>query len=134
MTTSKRPTIKLSTKLRSKYSTVTFGSLLVSEVQNRRKFGGLEKNKRRLEQTIRQSSIKSHKDDIIDSYNEYFIRWGKTYPIEYQINTIKKGGNFPQISVLVDIMFLAELSNRILTSGHDADLFQGNLFFDVSEG
>jgi len=31
-------------------------------------------------------------------------------------------------------MFLAELKNRYLTSGHDLDAVQGGLIFDVSEG
>jgi len=31
-------------------------------------------------------------------------------------------------------MFLAELKNRILTSGHDLDRIQGDLTFDISEG
>jgi len=30
-------------------------------------------------------------------------------------------------------MFLAELKNRILTSGHDLDKIEGGLFFDVSD-
>ena len=87
-----------------------------------------------MEQKIQQGTFQPHEDLIINSYNNYFNQWGKTYPIEYQIKTIRKGGKFPQVSVLVDSMFLAELNHRILTSGHDIDLFQGNLLFDVSEG
>ncbi len=57
----------------------------------------------------------------------------KTYPIKFQIKTIRSGGKFPQISVLVDSMFLAELNNRILTSGHDLDEIRGVPAFDVSK-
>ncbi|MHA1975886.1 MAG: hypothetical protein ACW98F_14510 [Candidatus Hodarchaeales archaeon] len=134
MTNINEPTIELSPKLKSKYSTVCFGSLEVYDVQNRKEFDELEEKKRKLEKSIQQSQSHVQEDEIINSYNRYFNQWGKTYPIEYQIKTIRKGGNFPLVSVLVDSMFLAELHNRILTSGHDLDLFQGKLIFDVSEG
>ncbi|MHA2327459.1 MAG: phenylalanine--tRNA ligase beta subunit-related protein, partial [Candidatus Hodarchaeales archaeon] len=48
--------------------------------------------------------------------------------------TIKNGGKFPQVSVLVDSMFIAEINSRILTSGHDIEKLQGDLTFDISRG
>ncbi|MFW9779348.1 MAG: phenylalanine--tRNA ligase beta subunit-related protein [Candidatus Heimdallarchaeota archaeon] len=78
--------------------------------------------------------MESDKDEILQNYASYFKRWGKTYPIEFQLKTIREGGQFPQVSVLVDSMFLAELKSRILTSGHDTDAIQGDLLFDVSDG
>ncbi|MFW9929989.1 MAG: phenylalanine--tRNA ligase beta subunit-related protein, partial [Candidatus Thorarchaeota archaeon] len=63
-----------------------------------------------------------------------FQRWDKTYPIEFQIQSIMKGRNLPLVSVLVDCMFHSELKNRLLTSGHDLDQIIGNLFFDVTVG
>ncbi len=71
---------------------------------------------------------------MIKNYDSYFKQWKKTYPIEFQIKTIKDGRRFPKVSALVDVMFLAELNSCILTSGHDLDKIQGNLTFDVSSG
>ncbi|MFX0212082.1 MAG: hypothetical protein ACFFDT_39280, partial [Candidatus Hodarchaeota archaeon] len=94
----------------------------------------LEERKRDLEKWISDTLGEVDKDDIIQKYDAYFKMWNKTYPIEYQINTIKRGGNFPQVSVLVDNMYIAELKSRILTSGHDLDEVQGDLTFDISKG
>jgi DNA/RNA-binding domain of Phe-tRNA-synthetase-like protein len=87
-----------------------------------------------LEREIREKYAEVDKDNMIHYYNTYFKMWRKTYPIAYQINTVKSGGKFPQVSVVVDCMFIAELKNRILTSGHDLDEIKGDLTFDISRG
>ena len=70
---------------------------------------------------------------MVQRYAEYFRRWGKMYPIEFQIKSLKAGRGLPRVSVLVDGMFMAELKNRTLTSGHDLDAVEGELLFDVSD-
>jgi len=110
-----------------------FGSLMVRGVPNK-KSEVLEQSKRDLEIKIRESHIGPQEDEIIGSYNAYFKKWDKKYPIIFQVETIKQGNNLPNISLLVDSMFLAELKNRILTSGHDLNALRDNLMFDISEG
>jgi len=126
--------IVLTPELKTYYPEAVFGSLIVRDVPNRKKHEVLEERKRGLEREIREVYVDVEEDYTIQSYNAFFKRWGKTYPIEFQIKTVKGGGRFPQVSVLVDSMFMAELKNRILTSGHDLDAIQGDLSFDVSEG
>ncbi len=126
--------IRKSAKLGRSYSKALFGSLIVKNIPNRSGSELLDNKKRELELDIRQNPIEPSEDALISSYNLFFKQWGKTYPIEYQILTIQKGGKFPAVSVLVDSMFLAELKDRILTSGHDLDLIDGELLFDVSTG
>ncbi len=126
--------IELTHRLKKNYPESIFGSLIIKNVPNRKKDETLEEQKRLLERKIREENVEVYKDDMILYYNTYFKMGKKTYPIEYQINTIKSGRKFPQVSVLVDSMFLAELKNRILTSGHDLDEIQGDLVFDVSQG
>ncbi len=126
--------ISLSRSLKENYPDSIFGSLIIKNVPNRKKHETLEERKRNLERNIREEYLEVDKDDMIQYYNTYFKMGKKTYPIEYQINTIKNGRKFPQVSVLVDSMFIAELKNRILTSGHDLDEIQGDLIFDVSQG
>ena len=126
--------IELTPKLRTAYPKAVFGSLTVRNVPNTRKNEALEERKRDLEERIREVYVDVDEDRTIQGYNIFFKRWGRTYPIEFQIRTIKEGGGFPQVSTLVDSMFLAELKNRYLTSGHDLDAIQGDLTFDVSEG
>jgi len=50
------------------------------------------------------------------------------------LKTMMGEGKFPQVSTLVDCMFIVEVKKRILTSGHDLDLIQGDLTFDASDG
>ena len=125
--------VNLTDKLKTRYPQATFGSLIIKEIPNSKKNDTLEEPKRSLEQKIREGQIDIDKDDIIKNYNSYFGKWKKTYPLKFQLETIKQGGRFPQASLLVDSMFLAELKNRILTSGHDLDEIKGNLIFDISK-
>lgn len=92
----------------------------------------LEERKRLLEREVREAYPAVEEDSIIQSYDTFFKRWGKTYPLEFQIKTLKKGSRLPSISALVEGMFMAEIKNRILSSGHDLDALAGGLFFDVS--
>ncbi|MFX0184267.1 MAG: phenylalanine--tRNA ligase beta subunit-related protein [Candidatus Hodarchaeota archaeon] len=126
--------INLTQNLKKKYPSSIFGSLIIRRIQNKKKDETLEEQKRDLERKIRNEYEEVDRDNMISYYNTYFKIWSKTYPIEYQINTIKSGGKFPQVSVLVDSMFISELKNQILTSGHDLDEIQGDLYFDVSGG
>lgn len=115
------------------YPTATFGSLTINNQQNRKTHPDIEQAKRLIEKKIRETYPVPEEDPIIQSYAGYFDKWGKTYPIEFQINSIKKGRTFPQVSTHVDCMFMAELENRILTSGHDRDAIQGRLVYDLAD-
>ncbi|MHA2173861.1 MAG: phenylalanine--tRNA ligase beta subunit-related protein [Candidatus Hodarchaeales archaeon] len=126
--------INLTVSLKEKYPDSRFGNLILRDVQNIKNNDLLEDKKQSLEREIREKYVEVDKDNMIRYYNSYFKLWRKTYPIEYQINTVKNGGNFPQVSVLVDCMFIAELKSRILTSGHDLDEINGDLIFDISQG
>jgi DNA/RNA-binding domain of Phe-tRNA-synthetase-like protein len=126
--------INLTESLKEKYPVSIFGNLIIRNVPNRKRNETLEERKRNLESEIKENYAEVDKDTMIHYYNTYFQMWKKTYPIAYQINTVKSGRKFPLVSVLVDCMFIAELKNRILTSGHDLDEIKGDLTFDISQG
>jgi DNA/RNA-binding domain of Phe-tRNA-synthetase-like protein len=115
------------------YPTATFGSLTINNQQNMKKHPSIEQAKRLIEKKIRETYPATEKDPIVQRYAGYFDKWGKTYPIEFQINSIKKGRTFPQVSIHVDCMFMAELDNRILTSGHDRDMILGRPVYDLAD-
>ncbi len=115
------------------YPTAIFGSLTINNQQNLKKHPDIEQAKRLIEKKIRETYPAPKEDPIVQRYAGYFDKWGKTYPIEFQINSIKKGRTFPQVSTHVDCMFMAELENRILTSGHDRDTIQGRLVYDLAD-
>jgi len=115
------------------YPTAIFGSLTINKQQNLKKHPDIEQAKRLIEKKIRETYPDPKEDPIVQRYAGYFDKWGKTYPIEFQINSIKKGRTFPQVSIHVDCMFMAELENRILTSGHDRDTIQGRPVYDLAD-
>lgn len=115
------------------YPTAIFGSLTINQQQNMKKHPDIEQAKRLIEKKIREIYPAPKEDPIVQRYAGYFDKWGKTYPIEFQINSIKKGRTFPQVSTHVDCMFMAELENRILTSGHDRDTIQGRPVYDLAD-
>ena len=115
------------------YPTAIFGSLTINNQRNQKEHPGIEQAKRLIEKKIRETYPPPREDPIIQRYAAYFDRWGKTYPIQYQIDSIKKGRTFPQISTHVDTMFMAELENRILTSGHDRDTIRGTPAYDLAD-
>lgn len=127
MAFSVRPEVKIF------YPTATFGSITINNHHNMKKHPDIEQAKRLIEKKIRETYPALKEDPIVQSYAGYFDKWGKTYPIEFQINSIKKGKTFPQVSTHVDCMFMAELENRILTSGHDRDEIQGKLVYDLAD-
>ncbi len=124
--------IHITADLKKLYPESIFGSLIIRNIPNQKIHEALEERKRDLERRIREVHGEVDIDNIIQKYNTYFRMWKKTYPIEYQINTIRSGGKFPQVSVLVDSMFIAELNSMILTSGHDLEEIRGDLSFDIS--
>jgi DNA/RNA-binding domain of Phe-tRNA-synthetase-like protein len=127
MVFSVRPEVKIF------YPTATFGSITINKQQNMKTHPDIEQAKHLIEKKIRETYPDPEEDPIVQSYAGYFDKWGKTYPIEFQINSIKKGRTFPQVSTHVDCMFMAELENRILTSGHDRDTIQGRLVYDLAD-
>ncbi|MHA1989708.1 MAG: phenylalanine--tRNA ligase beta subunit-related protein [Candidatus Hodarchaeales archaeon] len=127
--------VKITDKLKEVYPNAVFGSLLIKNIPNKKNHPQLESAKHDLENFLRSEYKQLGEDKILEKYQSHFGKWNKTYPIEFQIQSIQKGTNLPQVSILVDSMFHAELKNRILTSGHDLDLFNGNeLIFDLSDG
>ena len=115
------------------YPSANFGSLIIHNQNNQKKHPDLEKAKQQLEEKIRETYPQPAEDEVIQCYADYYGNWGKTYHIDFQIKSIKKGRGFPNVSTHVDSMFMAELENRILTSGHDADTVQGSLIYDLAD-
>ena len=127
--------IKINEHVKNLYPSAVFGSLLVLNVPNKRQDKKLEERKIQLKNDLENNIKKSPNDELIlHHYKTYFKRWNKSYPVDFQIQSIRKGKNLPQVSVLVDSMFHAELKNVILTSGHNVDELNGDLEFDISTG
>ncbi len=55
----------------------------------------------------------------MDAYVEYYRKFGYSYHVLQQLESVVKGREIPGVIPLVTAMFMAELKNMILTVGHD---------------
>ena len=97
--------------------------LVVRGATNVTEHPALERCKRALEAELcarfrNPDDIKA--DGVIQSYTAYYKRFEKTYHLTQQLKTlVVKKKALPVVSGLVDVMFLAEMKNLLLTAGHD---------------
>jgi DNA/RNA-binding domain of Phe-tRNA-synthetase-like protein len=90
------------------------------ETELRARFGGMDRP------TLRATNP-------IDAYDRYYRRFGQTYHVQHQIESVAtKGKAIPRRAALVEAMFMAELETQILTAGHDLDMLQLPVTVDVA--
>jgi DNA/RNA-binding domain of Phe-tRNA-synthetase-like protein len=116
------------------------GVLVMSGVENPARSAALEDLKAKLETDLRQrfggmdrAAMKAH--PILAAYGSYYKRFGKTYHVQLQLESIVlKGKTIPSSAALVESMFIAEVNSLLLTAGHDLDTIQPPLTLDVARG
>ena len=70
----------------------------------------------------------------IQYYINYYKKFKKTYPVLLQLESIiKQNKLISQTNSLIEIMFLAELKNLILTGIHDLNKLKGNLTINIAD-
>jgi DNA/RNA-binding domain of Phe-tRNA-synthetase-like protein len=107
---------------RSGFRGAVVGALVMRAVRNPEQSATLEAEKRRLEQQLRAAAggLQSGTDPVVRAYVDYYRARGKTYQLKAQRESVaRKGKPIPRRAALVEAMFMAELSNLILTAGHD---------------
>ncbi len=71
----------------------------------------------------------------LGAYHAYYKKFKKTYHIQLQLESIIfKGKSIPNVASLVETMFMAELKNHLLTSGHDMEAVQQPIGIFISDG
>ena len=115
------------------------GVLLLEGIDNSERVPPLDTHKRELEKRLRQRFADyTRKDylelDVLEAYHNYYRRFGNTYHVQAQLESVVKGKALPSVSPLVDANFVAELETFVLTAGHDADLLQPPLSIDATRG
>ena len=109
-------TINFSENLKLSYNKSIFGSLVIKNVPNKKGNHFLKEKKESLQKLLRKEDKILPEEKVLNLYKNHFKIWNRTYPIEFQIQSIIKGKNLPNVSVLVDSMFHAEIKNKILSS------------------
>lgn len=57
---------------------------------------------------------------VIQAYQGYYQQFNANYHVRFQIESVAlKGKPFPERSLLVDAMFMAEIKHGVLIAGHD---------------
>jgi DNA/RNA-binding domain of Phe-tRNA-synthetase-like protein len=110
----------------------------MSEVSNPERHPELALKKKDAESQLR-ASFKAPADlkalPVISAYRDYYKRFKKSYHILAQLESIIfKAKPIPHVAALVEAMFMAELTNMLLTAGHDLDAVDLPARLDVAQG
>jgi len=122
------------------YPGAAVGVLVMRNVLNPERHAALDKRKEELENQLRsrfsdydRAALKAL--PTIQAYNDYYKRYKKTYHVQLQLESVVfKGKPIPRVAALVEVMFMAELKNLLLTAGHDLGAIQMPVKIDVAEG
>ncbi|MFC2077195.1 phenylalanine--tRNA ligase beta subunit-related protein [Candidatus Bipolaricaulota bacterium] len=125
---------------RKAYPGAAIGVLAMQGVANPEGHAGLNARKEELENELRarfsghdRAALKSI--PVIRAYNDYYKRFGKSYHVQLQLESIvHKGKSIPRVAALVESMFMAELKNQMLTAGHDLDALEMPVGVDIAQG
>ena len=125
--------------LRAVHPEAVIGLLELSGVDNSRLSPELEARKRGTETRLRARYAGFSRQDflslpIMAAYQKYYKRFTKTYHVLLQLESIVlKGKSLPDVSLLVDANFTAEVDTLILTAGHDVAKLVSPIVMDVSK-
>jgi DNA/RNA-binding domain of Phe-tRNA-synthetase-like protein len=116
------------------------GVLVLRGAANPAHHPGLEREKAKLEQHLRAQFAGQDRRALLEHpvlkvYGDYYRRFKKTYHVQLQLESIAfKGKSIPSAAALVEVMFMAEMKNLLLTAGHDLDAVLPPLTLDVTRG
>jgi DNA/RNA-binding domain of Phe-tRNA-synthetase-like protein len=116
------------------------GVLVICDVTNPPQHVELEKRKAALEEQLRshyssQDRAALQQLPVLQAYSAYYRRFKKTYHVQLQLESIVfKDKAIPSVSALVEAMFMAEVSNLLLTAGHDLDALRLPITLEVAQG
>lgn len=130
--------LTVSERWRNNHRDAMVGVLVVKNVVNVAEHPELERRKRALEAEVRvrfrnPDDVKA--DRVVRAYITYYRRYEKTYHLVQQVKTLVAGQRpLPSVSGLVDVMFMAEMKNLLLTAGHDLSAVMPPVTLDAAGG
>jgi hypothetical protein len=130
--------IKVAPSIKSSYPEAKFGIMVVNGLCSTTEQSIVNTLKKTVINQIRSKYLDYQRNSILPTYPlchyaAYFRKYNKTYPVLGQLESVLlKGKNIPPVGTAIEMMFLAELNNLLLTAGHDLDLLEGTLTIDVA--
>ena len=115
------------------------GLLALTNVKNPKTSEALEKAKSLLEEDLRGKYAQIERQELkslhpMSVYVSYYKKFGYTYHVLQQVESVAKGKKSMSVSGLVDSMFMAEMKNMLLTAGHDLAKISGAVSLKVATG
>jgi DNA/RNA-binding domain of Phe-tRNA-synthetase-like protein len=132
--------LRISDAWREAYPESRAGVLVISCAAPPSHAAAFEQRKRDLQNELRQRHAGHDRralqaEPALTVYVSHYRRFSKSYHVLLQLESILfKGKSIPTVSPLVDAMFMAEMSNHLLTAGHDLDSLRLPLMLDVARG
>lgn len=132
--------IKISNDLKLTYPNAKFGILIIKDVVNLPSHPEFIKTKTLISEYLLKEYKNYDRKEFVKSepvcfYKDYYKKFKKTYPVLLQLESIVvKANTLPNVSTLVESMFIAELKNMLLTAAHDFDKIQFPLQLQLSQG
>jgi DNA/RNA-binding domain of Phe-tRNA-synthetase-like protein len=120
------------------YPQAAVGVLAMGNVANPASHAAMDQIKEKLEEQIRARF--SNREELraldrLQAYRAYYKRFKKTYHVQLQLESIAfKDKSIPRVAALVEAMFTAELTNLLLTAGHDLDVVEPPVTLGVAQG
>ncbi|MCJ7814318.1 MAG: hypothetical protein MUP34_02735 [Candidatus Atribacteria bacterium] len=130
----------ISDEVKKVYPEAFMGILVMKNVCNSKKHKELDKCALELENSLRKNFTGLDRADLknrepLKTYDNYYKKFKKTYHVLLQLESIVfKNKSIPKVATLVEVMFMAELKNLLLTAGHDLDVLDLPIKLDVSSG
>jgi DNA/RNA-binding domain of Phe-tRNA-synthetase-like protein len=122
------------------YPGASIGILAMRDVTNPAHHPALDRRKEELERELRSryagyDRAKLKALSVLQAYSAYYRRFRKTYHVQLQLESVAfKDKPIPSVAALVETMFMAELDDLLLTSGHDLEAAQPPIRVDVADG
>lgn len=132
--------IEISDTWRSTHPGAALGVLTMRDVQPQEDYAQFNQKKNALEDELRERYQGKDRSEILKvpemhAYASYYKRFKKTYHLLLQLESIVyKNKSIPQGPVLVQAMFMAELSSLLLTAGHDLSHINAPIQLDSARG
>jgi len=125
---------------RAAHRGTAIGAFRASGLGGRDPGPGLGPRRSEAEALLRKRWDGSSRDQIgsaepFRAYRDYFARWGRTYPVILQVESVAvKGRSLAMGDPLLEAMFIAELESGVLTACHDVGAQLGRLRLSAATG
>lgn len=132
--------LSIEKNVREKYLDLPFGIMTMGSVINPETNEKLSQKKLDLEKRLQHLFGQMDKKQLkgcspFTSYCTFYKKFKKSYHVLAQVESIaKRKRQIPERGVLVTAMFMAEVSNQMLTAGYDMAGIEGELRVSLGDG